>query len=233
MNCCGMLGVIALMLNAYGASTRLELFRVVDLQLPERLKGVMPDFKEEMGPGVWEEGFLFSAHPAKNGLFDLYYQRVKADVMLDDSLSCAESVCDLVVTGCVRATISQSARYSRGWILDCAKNAKKIDESWQFSHCSMYLLKRERSGLKVVSFADEASRVGMFSYAIYESLYRGIDLKSNELSTVWILRRDDTKEDAPPKWSIIEAKINLNTFSNISERVLISYESYDPPGLSM
>ena len=213
-----------------GVSRPLELLHVVDLQLPERPMGIVPDVRGINGPCVYQHCFVFSAQDQKNGRFNLHYKYMTVEDAYKRKNSIEDYAGDIVVTGCVRAVITQTPCYQKGLILDCAT---EMDPCGLSSHCDMYLLEREVNSLGTLPFAERSLCKGLFTYVVEESVYRGMDSESNCVSKVWLLRKELNGDARPPKWSIVEAVIDMNSFSNVSERVVTSYEDYSSPGLSL
>ena len=89
------------------------------------------------------------------------------------------------------------------------------------------------NSLGTLPFAERSLCKGLFTYVVEESVYRGMDSESNCVSKAWLLRKELNGDARPPKWSIVEAVIDMNSFSNVSERVVTSYEDYSSPGLSL
>ncbi len=137
---------------------------------------------------------------------------------------------DVVVTGCVKAVISKSPCYRDGLILDCAREQT---EEGQYCHCDMYLLKQDGAKMKPSQFVKKANDAGMFPFKVEESMFCSRDAGTNCLAKVWVFAKETQGNSAPPVWSIVEATVDLNSFSNHSERVLMSYEGREPRGLSM
>lgn len=222
---------IAWITNAHqGVSRPLELPRIVDLQLPERPMAIVPDVRDINGPCVFQHCFVFSAQDQKNGRFNLHYKHMPVEDAYKHKNSIADYAGDIVVTGCVRAAITQTPCYRKGLILDCAT---EMDPCGLSSHCHMFLLEREVNLFRALSFAELSRSKGLFPYVVEESVYRWMDSEFNCVSKVWLLRKELNGVARPPKWTIVEAKIDMNSFSNVAERVVRSYEDYSSPGLSL
>ena len=219
-----MAGVMGL--NASGRA--FEVLHMVDLHFPDNLVSYVPDVKTGAPGGVWSAAFVFSAQNTRDGKFDLHCKYMTAEDISSHHLHIEECFGEPVVTGCVRAVISQTPCYSAGFILDCAKERTN---DGQYSHCDMYLLRRDGKKIKPLSFAKQANSAGIFPGHVEESLF--CSRESNSLAKVLVFRRDVKSNGESPVWSIVEVKMDLNSFSNTAERVLMSYESDDPRGLSM
>ena len=205
-----------------------EIMHIADLRFPQNPVSVIPVVEKDASNGVWREAFVFSAQNSIDGKFDLHCKYMTVEEVFRRHTDLKDYAGSVVVTGCVRAVISQTPCYLKGLILNCAREQ---DEDGQYRHCDMYLLKREGRIIKSLSFADEANRVRVFPFVIEESLFQHREANSKSLANVWVFKKESN--GSIPKWSIIEAKIDLNSFSNLAERVLMSYESHEPRGLSM
>ena len=84
-----------------GVSRPLELLHVVDLQLPERPMGIVPDVRGINGPCVYQHCFVFSAQDQKNGRFNLHYKYMTVEDAYKRKNSIEDYAGDIVVTGCV------------------------------------------------------------------------------------------------------------------------------------
>ena len=205
-----------------------QILDIADLHLPEKPVSVVPDFKNGTPLGVWSEAFVFSAKYNRDGKFDLHCKYMTAENVFRRHADITDYSGYVVVTGCVRATVSVTPCYLNGFVLNCAKEQT---EEGQYCHCDMYLLRREGNKIKSLPFSEQAKKAKMFPYMVEESLFRSGCSNSNCLASVFVFKKE--REGAIPKWSIIETKVDLNSFSNLSERVLMSYESHEPRGLSM
>ena len=228
LNCSFLLSIV-LPINVFGAFHLSELYRIADVQLSERPVAMVPDIQNINGPHVYQNCFVFSAQDPKRGRFNLHCRYMSVDEYMRKT-DIKEYAGEVVATGCVRAAISRTPCYEKGLILDCAKER---DDSGLSRHCDMYLLGREGNKLKTMSFAEQANAAKLFSYHVIESLYLGRDSESNLVAKVWLFRTDDDHKGRPRRWSIVEAKVDLNSFTNISEHVMWSYEDNIPQGLSM
>ena len=227
-NCLLLLSIFS-SVNVFGASHLSELYRIADVQLSERPVAMVPDIQNINGPHVYQNCFVFSAQDQKGEGFNLHCRCMSVDEYMQET-DIKEYAGEVVATGCVRAVISRTPCYEKGLILDCAKER---DDSGLSRHCDMYLLVREGNKLKTMSFAEQANAAKLFSCPVIESLYFGRDSESNLVAKVWLFRTDDYHEGRPRRWSIVEAKVDLNSFTNISEHVMYSYEDFIPQGLSM
>ena len=216
-------------MNLNAAGRAFEILHMVDLYLPYNLVSYIPDIKDDAPGGVWSAAFVFSAQKITDGKFDLHCKYMTAEDISNQHLRIGDYAGDVVVTGCVRAVISMSPCYSSGFILDCAKEK----EYGQYRHCDMYLLKRDGKRVNPLSFAKQANSAGVFPFAVEESLFRSRDSNSNLLAKVWVLGKVCKSNGESPVWSIFDAKMDLNSFSNTAWRVLMSYKGNDPRGLSM
>ena len=228
---CGALSaiVVAWFMNLNAEGRDFEVLHMVDLHLPDNLVSYVPDVKDDAPCGAWNAAFVFSAQNITDGKFDLHCRYMTAEDISSPHLHIGDYVGDVVVTGCVRAVVSRTPCYSPGFILDCAKEK----DDGQYSHCDMYLLKRDGKRVKPQSFVKQANSGGVFPFAVEEALFCSRDSKSNFWAKVLIFGKDCKSNGEPPVWSIFEAKMDLNSFSNTARRVLMSYESNDPRGLSM
>ena len=227
----GVLGAIMVgwVMNLDAAKRDFEILHMVDLHLPDSLVSYVPDVSDGAPGGAWSAAFVFSAQKITDGKFDLHCRYMTAEDISGPHPNIGDYAGDVVVTGCVRAVISRTSCYSRGFILDCAKET----EDGQYSHCDMYLLKREGKRVKPQSFAKQANNADVFPLVVEESLFCSRDSNSNLLAKVLIFGKDCKSNVESPVWSIFEAKMDLNSFSNTASRVLMSYESKNPQGLSM
>lgn len=220
--------VWAWLMNVNGAVMPLEILHIADLHLPSNPVSVVPDIKKEAHGGAWSEAFVFSAQNPRDGKFDLHCKYMTAENIFRRHSDILDYAGYVVVTGCVRAVVSMTPCYLNGFILNCAREQT---EEGLYCHCDMYLLKREGITIKPLPFSKQANNARMFPFVVEESLFYSRVSNSNCLAEVWLFKKESN--GSIPKWSIIEAKIDLNSFSNLAERVLMSYESHEPRGLSM
>lgn len=222
----------ALVMHAYGSMMPQEIFHMCDLRLPVNPVSLVPDIEDGEPSGAWRKAFVFSAQNQKDGKFDLHCKYMAAKDFFSRHRDMTDYAGYVVVTGCTRAVISQTPCYLEGLILNCARNQ---EESGQYCHCDMYLLKREGEKFKPLLFSELARSTAMFPFPVEESLFstREKTSKSKCVSRVLLLRKDDKGGGLLPVWSILEAQVDLNSFSNVSQRVLMSYERRDSYGLSM